>query len=91
MITIFLSNMTTFDANSQKLNKKEFQIALGQRIKELREKKNISQTELGNLCDIERTNMNRIEAGNTNPTRYTLYRIAQKLEVELSELFILKN
>lgn len=53
--------MTTFDANSQKLNKKEFQIALGLRIKELREKKNISQTELGNLCDIERTNMNRIE------------------------------
>ena len=91
MITIFLSNMTTFDANSQKLNKKEFQIALGQRIKELREKKNISQTELGNLCDIERTNMNRIEAGKTNPTSFTLYRIAQKLEVELSELFILKN
>lgn len=72
------------------MNKKEFQIALGLRIKELREKKNISQTELGNLCDIERTNMNRIEAGNTNPTSYTLYRIAQKLEVELSELFELK-
>lgn len=83
--------MTTFGVNSQKLNKKEFQIALGQRIKELREKKNISQTELGNLCDIERTNMNRIEAGKTNPTSFTLYRIAQKLEVELSELFILKN
>lgn len=72
------------------MNKKEFQKALGQRIKQLREDKNITQTELGNLCDIERTNMNRIEAGNTNPTSYTLYRIAQKLEVDLPELFELK-
>lgn len=70
------------------MNKKEFQIAIGKRIKELREKKNISQTELGNLCDIERTNMNRIEAGKTNPTSYTLYKIALKLNVELSQLFI---
>ena len=72
------------------MTKKEFQIALGKRIKQLREEKNISQTELGNLCEIERSNMNRIEAGNTNPTSYTLYRIAQKLEVDLPELFELK-
>jgi transcriptional regulator with XRE-family HTH domain len=82
--------LTTFGVNSQKLNKKEFQIALGNRIRQIREAKNISQTELGNLCDIERTNMNRIEAGNTNPTSFTLYIIAQKLEIDLSELFQFK-
>jgi transcriptional regulator with XRE-family HTH domain len=68
------------------LDKRDFQIALGDRIRQLRESKNISQTELGNLCDIERSNMNRIEAGNTNPTAYTLYKIAQNLKVSLSEI-----
>ncbi|AEW87098.1 helix-turn-helix domain-containing protein [Flavobacterium columnare ATCC 49512] len=74
----------------QKLNKKEFQIALGKRIKELREIKKITQTELGYRCEIERSNMNRIESGNTNPSGYLLYKIAQKLEVELSELLQFK-
>jgi len=55
------------------LDKKNFQIALGKKIRQLREEKNISQTELGNLCDIERSNMNRIEVGNTNPSSYLLY------------------
>ena len=77
-------------ANSQKLTKKEFQIALGKRIKQLREEKNISQTALGNMCDIERSNMNRIEAGNTNPSSYLLYLLAEKLGVEASELLNFK-
>jgi len=68
------------------LNKKDFQIALGKRIRQLREEKKISQTELGNLCEIERSNMNRIESGNTNPSSYLLYQIAQKLGVEPNEL-----
>lgn len=30
--------------------------------------------------------MNRLEAGNTNPTAYTLYKIAQNLRVSLSQI-----
>lgn len=72
--------------NNQRLTKKDFQKALGNRIRQLREEKNISQTELGNLCDIERSNMNRIEVGNTNPSSYLLYQIAEKLQIKASEL-----
>lgn len=72
--------------NIQKLTKKDFQKALGNRIRQLREAKNISQTELGNLCDIERSNMNRIEAGNTNPSSFLLYQIAEKLGVKAADL-----
>ncbi len=68
------------------MNKKDFQIALGNRIRQLRESKKISQTELGNLCFIDRSNMNRIEKGNTNPSSYLLYQIADKLGVNASEL-----
>lgn len=75
----------SFD-NKLKLTKKEFQIAIGNRIRQLREQKQMSQTELGNLCDIERSNMNRIEAGNTNPTAFTLYKIATNLDVPLSKI-----
>ncbi|CAM3398965.1 hypothetical protein FLLO111716_08265 [Flavobacterium longum] len=31
--------------------------------------------------------MNRIEAGNTNPSSFLLYTIASKLQIEASELF----
>lgn len=72
------------------MNKKDFQRALGNRIRQLREAKNISQTELGNLCEIDRSNMNRIESGNTNPSSYLLYLIAQKLDIEASELLNFK-
>lgn len=72
------------------MNKKEFQKALGQRIKQLREDKNITQTELAYRCEIERSNMNRIEAGNTNPSSFLVYTIAQKLEIELAEFYNFK-
>lgn len=77
--------------SSQKLNKKDFQISLGKRIRQLREEKNLSQTELGNLCEIDRSNMNRIEAGNTNPSSYLLYMMAEKLQIEASELLNFKT
>ncbi len=76
--------MTTI--NNQRLNKEDFQKALGNKIRQIREAKNISQTELGHLCDIERPNMNRIEAGKTNPSSYLLYVIADKLGVKAAEL-----
>ena len=68
------------------MDKKEFQIAIGKRIKQLREDKKVSQVELAALCNFEKSNMSRLEAGNTNPTAYTLYIIAQKLEVEVFEI-----
>lgn len=68
------------------LTKKEFQICIGKRIKQLREEKKISQVELANLCEFERSNMSRIEMGNTCPSSYTLYKIAEHLGVEVYQL-----
>ena len=66
-------------------------ILLGKRIRQLREEKSISQTELGYLCNIERSNMNRIEVGNTCPNVFTLYKIANNLGVSLSTIFEFKE
>ena len=68
------------------MTKKEFQILVGKRIRQLREERNLSQTELAHLCEFERSNMNRIEAGNINPSAFVLYSISLKLNVDVSEL-----
>jgi len=68
------------------LDKLSLQVKIGRRIKELRESKNISQVDLAYACDFEKSNMSRIEAGKTCPNIYTLYKIAQYLEINLSEL-----
>ena len=67
-------------------SKKDLQIAIGKRIKKLREEKNIPQQVIAAQCNIEKSNFSRIEAGRTNPTLYTLYKIASSLNVSLSEL-----
>jgi len=73
------------------VDKKSFQVVIGKRIRQLREERNISQVELAALCNFEKSNMSRLEAGNTNPTAYTLYIISQKLNIDAKELLDFKN
>ncbi|SDD93203.1 helix-turn-helix transcriptional regulator [Riemerella columbipharyngis] len=42
--------------------------------------------DLAYACNFEKSNLCRIEAGNTCPNVYTLYKIAKNLNVELHEL-----
>lgn len=59
---------------------------LGQRIKELRRKKGISQQELAERADIDQRSLSHIECGDTFPSR-SLFDLAQALDIELKELF----
>ena len=67
-------------------DKHKLQKAIGKRIKLLRESKKISQQDIAGLCNIEKSNFSRLEAGGTNPTLYTLSKIAEHLNVSLKEL-----
>lgn len=66
---------------------------LGKRIQELRESKGFSQVDLAGkmLGKFDTTNISRIESGRNNPTIFTLYRIAEALEIPLQELLIFKS
>lgn len=64
----------------------KFLAALGDRIKKLRLKKGIRQTELAMLCEFEKASMSRIESGKTNITVITLRKIGKALDVETAEL-----
>jgi len=64
----------------------QLQQKIGHNIRTIRETKNISQQDLASLCNFEKANLSRIEAGRTNPTVSTLYKISQALEITISEL-----
>lgn len=52
----------------------------------MREDRNIPQQDIAGACNIEKSNFSRLEAGNTNPTLYTLHKIAESLKVDLCDI-----
>jgi DNA-binding XRE family transcriptional regulator len=69
------------------MQQNDFQIKLGKQIAKLRKQKKISQVDFAYLLDKDKQNYNRIEKGRTNPTSWTLYKIAELLEVPVQKLF----
>lgn len=65
----------------------KFVNSLGNQIRNLRVKKNISQEELANIADIPINQVGRIERGEVNTTVVTIKAIAEALEIPLRELF----
>ncbi len=68
------------------MKKEQLQQKIGEKIKEIRESKMISQQNLAAMCNFEKGNMSRIESGRTNPTIETIYKISQALGVKMVEL-----
>ena len=60
---------------------------LGQNIRLIRSKHNITQNELANRCNFAKASMSRIEAGKINVSVLTLKKISRSLETEMSEFF----
>ena len=63
---------------------------LGERVRELRIKKNISQEELANEADVPLSQIGRIERGEGNPTISSIYVIAQALDIDLKTILDFK-
>lgn len=61
---------------------------VGEVIAENRKKKGISQEVMSGLADIGRTHLSAIERGERKPTLETLYRIANALNMKMSELVV---
>lgn len=64
---------------------------MGYKIKELREKKNMTQDELAEKSGVSRTIISFLENGNPNTTSKTLVRIARALDVTIDQLFYKEN
>lgn len=69
-------------------NELRFRKLLGARIQEIRQNKSMTQPELGNLIGgIDYQSIGRIENGRVTASVYTIYLIADALEVGIEELF----
>lgn len=70
------------------VDKGEILKSIGKKIRKVRLDKGLTQLDLvGKMQgDIDVTNISRIEAGRTNPTIFTLYRLADALEVSILDL-----
>jgi transcriptional regulator with XRE-family HTH domain len=59
---------------------------LGARLRELRRDARLTQEQLGFLCDMDMSEISRIERGARDPRLTTLVRLAVALDLEVSEL-----
>ena len=61
--------------------------AIAARIKQYRKQRGLTVQELAYRCNIERSNLSRIEAGRSNCTVRTLVVICEALGIRLADLF----
>ena len=69
----------------------EPQPGLGKAIKQVRAERGLSQEELGRRAEIHPTWISHIESGRNNPAWGSVRRIAEALEIKLSELAALSE
>jgi putative transcriptional regulator len=68
------------------VKKNELKKKIGLRIIQLREKKGWSQADLARACGKDRQAVEKLENGKVNPTLFSIYEIAEALEVSLEVL-----
>lgn len=68
------------------ISEETFIINLGVHIRQLREKKNLSQQDLANDCNVPKSQIARIERAKVNTTVRTLIKIANALHIEPKDL-----
>ena len=66
------------------MNKKQM---IGARVKEIRNKKGLTQEQLSERMEINPKYLSSIERGNENPTLNTLIKLSESLEVDLNQIF----
>ena len=70
------------------LDEKNFLQEVGLRIRTRREAQNLTQAQLGERCDLDRTFIGSVERGERNVAILNLRKIAQALRVPLQEFLV---
>lgn len=77
-------------ARIERMNKKEesrIKKKFGERLRELRKRKNLSQESLALSCGLDRTYIGGVERGERNISLINMYKIAAALGVSVREFF----
>lgn len=81
-----LSFQTPRDEAENKKLRKEYSIRLSERLKEVRKSKKLTQQELADRAGLHLTYVGHLELGKYHPTVYVMWKIAQALDVSMSDL-----
>ena len=69
------------------MEKEPILLAFGQRVQELRKKRNLSQEKLADMAGVHRTYIGMVERAEKNITLRNIKKIAKALDVNIKELF----
>ena len=69
------------------MEKEPILLAFGQRVQELRKKRNLSQEQLAEMAGVHRTYIGMVERAEKNITLRNIKKIAKALDVNIKELF----
>lgn len=72
------------------MDKLEFRIAFGKRVEIFRKALNLSYRELAQKCDVDHSNISKIEKGEVDVRISTVQELAKGLDVHPQELFDFK-
>ena len=70
----------------KKATDQEVKRRFGEKMRQLRKEKGLSQEKLGFAVEMDLTSINEIERGHRSPKLITMYKIAQALGISLSKL-----
>ena len=79
--------MSEFEDRLRDLIEMQIRKKIGQRIKQLRNKAGISQMELANLSELDRTYITSVENGKRNISIVNIEKITSALNITLKEFF----
>ena len=65
----------------------EIRVRFGKTLRKLRKKQGVSQEAFADKCDLQRTYISDIERGERNVSLENIEKIAQVLNIQMSELF----
>jgi transcriptional regulator with XRE-family HTH domain len=69
------------------MSERRFLKLIGKRIAELRKEQGLTQIQLADLCEMERSAIARLESGTENITASTFYKLSKALNVTMKEFF----
>ena len=75
-------------SGKKKADNREIGKRIGQRVKALRKKYGLTQNQLATMSGVKRPNISRLEAGTHVPGILLIERLAESLQVKISELIV---
>lgn len=73
--------------STSKFDKDPNVVAFGNRLREIRKAKGISQENLSLIANIDRSYMGRLERGELNPTLTKICQLSKALEIDVVDFF----